>query len=133
MYDDNFTSDAVDPLSGHGHEEFPWAELAAALGESDSIMASDEARSQAARAVRVLLGWLVGTRRFSAPGEEVVLGRRVIAMVWAVDPGLIAGSPSLAEIAEALGCTRAGLSWHAAKFSKEFGIANRCQPHGSRG
>lgn len=57
------------------------------------------------------------------------VGRRVIALVWVVNPTLFAmdEDPSLAHIASRLGISRAALSAYAAKFSREFGLRNRSQ------
>ena len=107
-------------------QEFDWVGLEAMLGESP---ASPSGRDLVlmAEALSRLFAWLVDGKRLPHRGLDRIIGRRAIAMVWVVRPDLIEGTPSLAAIARRLGQTRAGLSWHAAEFSRVFGIRNRAQ------
>jgi len=107
-------------------QEFDWVGLEVMLGEAP---ASPSGRDlvMMAEALSRLFAWLVDGKRMPKRGLDRIIGRRALAMVWVVRPDLIAGTPSLAKIAKDLGQSRAGLSWHAAEFSRVFGIRNRAQ------
>lgn len=126
MYLENFGGTLAESES---RVEFPWHEVEEALGEVGAIAESEEAREQAARAVHALLGWLVRGQRQPTARLDAIIGRRALAMAWSIDPSLLDASPSLARLADDLGITRAGMSWHAAEFSRTFRIHNRAQPH----
>lgn len=58
------------------------------------------------------------------------IGRRVVAMWWAVNPGYFDGSPSLSSLAKRLGMDDSGLSRLTAELTRAFGVHNRAQAHG---
>lgn len=80
-----------------------------------------------ANAIARLFGGLVDGD--VAKGFDQTVGRRVIAMIWVVNPELFAmdEAPSLAQLAARLGISRAALSAYAAQFSRQFGLRNRSQ------
>jgi hypothetical protein len=66
----------------------------------------------------------LSTRAFEA------IGRRVVAMWWAVNPAYFDGSPSLSSLAKRTGMDDTGLSRLTAELTRAFGVHNRAQAHG---
>ncbi len=138
-FNEEVVSPTVDPLSVDDRfTDFDWAGLEEALGEAGRELEVADARRQAADAVGILLRWLAkpeghsGTSGIYGRNFDRTVGRRALAMVWVIRPDLV-DSASLAHLSRELGLTRAGMSFHAAKFSREFGIHNRVQPHPTPG
>jgi len=81
-------------------------------------------------AVKATLNF-AGPKSFSGGQDHIrTIGRRLIALAWTITPDYFEEGPSLAQIAKAIGCTRATLSVHSAQARRQFGIRNRCQDHG---
>lgn len=111
--------------------EFDWSAVFAGLGEAEDVAAG---RDIAAQAVRRIILWLVAEHRHMRNDArkrfDAVVGRRVIALAWSLDPSLLAESPTLARLARRLGCERATLSKVSRKAQRDFRLTPRA---GSRG
>ncbi|PYJ63534.1 MAG: hypothetical protein DME24_01105 [Verrucomicrobia bacterium] len=100
------------------------------LGPLSAEPLSEAEREQFIIALKAVLNF-AGPKRFSGGQDHFrAMGRRLLALAWTVDPSLIEESPSLAQIAKAIGCTRATLSVHSAQARRQFGIRNRLSCHG---
>ncbi|MFM8359065.1 MAG: hypothetical protein ACKOET_10975, partial [Verrucomicrobiota bacterium] len=110
--------------------DFDWSLLEAAMGELQPDL-EGEHFAELAEALRRLLAWLVNVRAANPPEKAAnLIGRRTLALLWVVDPRLITDSPSLSQLAERLGVSKAVLSHSAAQVTREFGVRNRAQVHG---
>jgi hypothetical protein len=59
-----------------------------------------------------------------------MIGRRVVAFWWGVNPLYFSGSPSLTSLAKRTGIDESGLSRISAEVTRAFGVHNRAQAHG---
>lgn len=108
--------------------DFDWDDLAARLGETKEELPGRDYESLLV-AFRRLFDWLLATD-LQRPGCERFIGRRVIALAWAMNPGIFEGSPSLTKLAEQIGVHKATLSNYTSDASRTFGVRNRAQAHG---
>ena len=128
-FHEDYRSPRTDPLDGRT-DGFDWPSLEALAGEAEARDSTTPDFALLAETLNRLFAWLVEGRSHSLRHLDRTIGRRAIAMIWVVRPDLIEGTPSLAQLAEQLGETRAGLSLYAADFTRTFGLANRGQVHG---
>jgi hypothetical protein len=133
-FHEDFTSEHLDPLDGQTID-FDFESVYAALGEATEDLGREQ-RAELARAMRVLLAWIVRVdlNESKAPnplGLEQKCGRRAICMAWVISPDLFDGI-SLTELAMRLGYTKPVLSVITSAFSREFNVRNRGQSHGIR-
>ena len=115
----------LDPLDSHALD-FDWDELHRRLGETKKERA--DAIAGAARAWKEILRFCV-RGNMNDPRYVKGAGLRVVALAWVISPEIFEGSPSLAALAERLGCTGANLSGYTAEFSRLFHVTNRAQKH----
>lgn len=128
-FHDDYLNPDNDPLDNRTGD-FDWDTLESLLDEQERPNAQEPDFVLLAETLNRLFAWLVHGRSQSSEHLDRTIGRRALAMIWVVRPDLIEGTPSLATLARELGETRAGLSWHAADFSRAFGVINRGQVHG---
>lgn len=128
-FHEDYRSPHVDPLDGRVLD-FDWPQLEQLLQEAEQADARAPDISLLGEVLCRLFGWLTHGKKLPAEGLDRLIGRRAIAMIWVIRPDLIEGTPSLATLAKQLGETRAGLSWHAADFTRVFGLRNRGQAAG---
>lgn len=126
-FHEDYQNPHQDPLSPTT-QEFDWSGLFETLGEAQDDMAERDYESLKI-ALRTICQWMLSTDQ-KRPGFESAVCRRVIALLWTVDPGYFEGSPSLAQLAKYLDVHRSTLSAYAASASRKFGIRNRGQVHG---
>ena len=105
---------------------FDWQGLAIALGESQSACGDSETFERMGQGLAVILRWLCHVRR---DARLDLVGRRVIALTWALNPDLHDGDPSAAELAKRFRCHKAMLSEDAAEARRKFGLKNRASAH----
>lgn len=116
----------IDPLFDP-HQEFDWAEVERALGESFEDLGAIE-RDRLIRVLREFLRTVFPLRL--EQGADAVAGRRVLAACWVLFPSWFQGV-SQTELAQRLGCAnKMAISSPASKFSAIFGVRNRGQSHG---
>lgn len=126
-FHEDYASPHTDPLDAR-EADFPFEEIFAHL-DGVKAQAGDDNYALLGEAFTALVSFVVG----AAPvrrGLDRAVGRRFIALAWALRPDLIEGSPSLSTIAKELGCHKVSLSIHSAAASRRFGIRNRAQSHG---
>lgn len=125
----------VDPLDAK-EQDFDWDAVFAAVDGIKKPL-DDEQGEKLHAGMRAFLSALVEPYS-KAHGDKVerlehiqaILGRRVIAFVWAVNPALIAGAPSLSAIAKQFGVkSRDSMSMHAADARRRWGLRNRASDH----
>lgn len=117
---------APDPIDGRT-SQFDWDELAELLGEAGIQM--DERDYEAmALGLRRILQWILHVPAHTKPERRAnLIGRRLAAFAWVLDPSLFADSPSLSKLAQQLEVSVASLSQSSAAVSRNFGIRNRYQ------
>lgn len=124
-FHEDFQSERADPLDAQSME-FDFDALDVGIERADL---SDSEHYRLGVAIRAVVEWLIGTNRIK-PRSDKLIGRRAIALAWALNPALIEDSPSLSEIARRLKCNKVALSLHSADAHRKFGIRNRGQSHG---
>lgn len=120
-------SGSLDPLDGRVGE-FDWEAIERALGEECPDLTERDYAAMGI-ALRRVLQWMVTVGRCEPNKMAEIIGRRTLALVWVMDPGIIEGSPSLSSLAKQIGTNKAVLSLSSSKASKVFGISNRAQSH----
>lgn len=109
-------------------EGFDWRGV-----DGDPVEGQDLAEGRAALglALRRLLLWMVEDRRRTGyPGNhphDAIVGRRVLALAWALDPSLVPGSPSLLQLAKRIGVHHSTLQNWTDDAMRVFGVTNRAQ------
>ena len=105
--------------------DFDWSGLLARMGEGGDMEEADFARLGAA--LRSVFEWLID-------GEDVIgkrfgqkATRKLVAMLWVIDPAYFGASPSLSQLARKMGVDKVVLSRPSAKVSRKFGVRNRFQ------
>ncbi len=126
---EGFQNPKADPLDAHTCE-FDWAGLEAALGEAREECPDEERYEQLVAGLRVILRWLADGMTTRNPDPARQIGRRAVALLWAIDPGYFAGSPSLSRLAKRMKLCTTTLSEHSAAAHRDFGVCNRGQKHG---
>lgn len=62
--------------------------------------------------------------------SDALIGRRLIALTWVVNPALIEGSPSLRELSKRMGFkSSSGMAAITGEATRHFGVKNRAQAH----
>jgi hypothetical protein len=90
-----------------------------------------ESNHDASGAQLALLLWLKADYCDNISNQSAErIGRRVIAAMWVINPGLFDGTPSLTTLAKRIGMDHTGLSRLVAEVTRELGIKNRAQAHG---
>jgi hypothetical protein len=107
--------------------DFDYAEVSRALGEIKHDI-GPERFGELAVGLRRLMDFLVRVD-FNREGFEKIITRRLLAVIWTINPGLLGGK-SLTQIAKTIGIPVKHLSVHSAAFSREFGVRNHAQSHG---
>jgi hypothetical protein len=127
-FNENIDGNKRDPLAPEAMHQFPYDEVAAALGE-DVDMTRDEVREQVATALAGMLRFCLNTDLTNKKAEQII-GRRLVALAWVVNPGLFDGSPSLIKLSKRMGMQSIyKLAVLTGEASRHFKIQNRAQAH----
>lgn len=118
----------ADVLDDHSVTDFDWDELLARLGEAQVELAPRD-YTGLVEALRSILDWMMPSHLHRADSDRTI-GRRAIALAWAMNPALFEHSPSLSQIAKELGLGKATMSTYTAEASRRFQVRNRGQKHG---
>jgi hypothetical protein len=121
-FHEDFVSEKIDPLADT-HADFPFDEI-----DSEIAGLDEENRAKLCQAYRRIFQWFcnINLKSDTAP---VMISRRVLALAWVLDPSLIEGSPSAAELARKIGCPRTKFHGLTGSVVRKFGIRNRAQAH----
>lgn len=120
--DNGIVSDKIDPLFDPT-TAFPYDEVERHLGTDEPDRA--EINEKLAQALHAIFVWLLDCK---ARDRERMLGRRLLAFCWTVDPGLLGGI-SAAQLARDLGLTGAAIQSLTGEVSRVFQVRNRAQAH----
>jgi hypothetical protein len=126
-FHDDYQSEKLDPLDGHGAVEFDWQQVSTLLDEAEPNEVERDYDALAIALKRILLWLIKGDLR--QPHCELVIARRVIALAWSIDPAYFKATPSLSQVARHLGMSVQKLSRYTADVRRQFGIRNRLQAH----
>ncbi len=111
------------------HSDFPFESIFSAESDSEVVGALKDldqpGLAKLNEAMRQILLWVLATP--IRKGFDKQVGRRMIALAWAVDPSIIEGSPSMRQLAKQMGLIGAVLSKSTSKATKRFGLSNRSQ------
>jgi hypothetical protein len=125
-YFDDYTFQHLDPLSP-SQADFDWEAVYAALGD-EPICAQDESYDRLVHAFRRVFEFCL-TIDLNKENSTELIGRRLLALAWVMNPAIIDGSPSLIELSNRLGLSPYPLAIITSEVSKQFGIRNRAQAH----
>lgn len=114
-------SDAVDPLDGHGVQEFDWSTVYKHL---DREKISKEDRDKLIECLRIILQWIIGPTSASRVNMKSA-GRRIFALAWVISPGYYSTSPSMRWLAKKCGMSRSAFAKFTVSASRFFRIRNR--------
>ena len=80
------------------------------------------------KALRAIFRFILSAER-GTKGEKLgkLASRRLLALLWVIDPAFFSDSPSLSALAARVGVHKMSLSKHAAQVGKTFGVKNRFQ------
>ena len=124
---EDYANPDVDPLANQA-ADFPWGDVYQRLGEAESRL-DERDRSELHSALRAILRFIVDGVGKGRDSDRVA-GRRVLALVWAVDQSLIDNSPSLTALGKLFQCHKVVMSIHSASARRSFpGIGNRGCSH----
>lgn len=126
-FSEDFISERQDPLSPT-HQDFPFDDVARALGE-DVDLERDDVREMVANAIAGIMRFCLNTDITNKRAEQII-GRRLIALAWVLNPGLFEGSPSLIKLSKRMGM-KSPFALHilSGEVTRNFGIKNRAQAH----
>lgn len=127
-FHEDYHHEHADPMDNHSIVEFDWDELMVRLGEAQTELAPRD-YTGLVEALRSILDWMMPSH-LHRDGCDRTIGRRAIALAWAMNPALFENSPSLSQIAKDLGLGKATMSTYTAEASRRFQVRNRGQNHG---
>lgn len=129
-FHEDYHNQHTDPVEDHSIADFDWDELLSRLGEPESELSQRDYEGLV-KALRSILKWLLGADLDRREPERMI-GRRTIALVWALNPALFKHNPSLTKLANRLGIAKATLSVHASHASRKFQLTNEYHAHNWR-
>jgi hypothetical protein len=122
-FHENRQSDKRDPIAAQ-HQGFDWEQLYERLSEDAANGDNDQRLAEAV--TRLLQMLLPLTQRQMRPE---VIGLRLIALAWVLNPAYFAGAPSLRQLARRCGVKPAALARYTGESSRFIGWRNRGQRH----
>lgn len=126
-FDETYSNPHTDPLYPT-QADFNWEELYRRLGEADPDTPCDHTIT----ALRRVFHWLLNIKyniESNRVTPDMLVGRRLIALAWVINPDLFPNSPSLRQLSRHLGVTAPVLASLTGEVCREFGIQNRAQAH----
>jgi len=129
-FHEDYHNEHADPVDDHSIVDFDWDELMVRLGEAQAELAPHD-YTGLVQALRSILDWMMPSH-LHRDGSDRIIGRRAIALLWALNPTLFKHNPSLSKLANRLGIAKATLSVHASKASRKFKLANKYHVHNWR-
>jgi hypothetical protein len=128
---EEYVSPHQDPLSPT-HADFDFDAVARSLGE---IIPSDNDPEEASditpelvRAFKRIFEFCLNIDINKKVATELV-GRRLMALAWVINPSLFEDSPSIRELNRRLGFQGSTMRMLTGEASRAFGIRNRAQGH----
>ena len=126
-FPENYRNEHEDALDARTYD-FDWADLERRLGEAEEQL-EDRDFAALGPALESIIEWIIEGADFTKLDANAHVGRRAIALFWALNPDYFEGV-SLTALANRLGLHKAILSAQAAGARRKFGIKNRGQAHG---
>lgn len=126
-FHEDFQNPNSDPLETN-HADFDWNTVAERLGEE----LNHEDNEKLALALRRIFQWVLRIDyniENSPLTPDVLIGRRLVALAWVINPDLFPGAPSLRQLSREYGVTPSTLAALTGEVCREFGIQNRAQDH----
>src|SRR5688572_14132600 len=96
-FHEDYQNPNQDPLAPDP-QEFDWPGLYGLLGEAQEDLGERDYESLKA-ALGVLCQWVLDTD-LNRPGFEATVGRRLVGLLWTINPAYFEGSPSLSQLAK---------------------------------
>lgn len=129
-FNEDRESDQASALDARS-QDFPWKEVYAAFGEDElQELGLDDAERLSVAFNKFLHCVADGYNQSGVVKPIENIGRRAVAFLWIINPGLIAGSPSLSKIARDINCHKVAMSQHVVSIRRKFGLKNRATAHG---
>lgn len=123
-YDDTLPPTRLDPLDGQS-ADFAWNDVFERLGEVDgTVLDSPEHHETISRLMNLLLTDAQGLKI-----SPKVIGLRLLALAWVLNPANYPDTPSLRQLARRCGVSPAALAHFTGAISRVTGIRNRAQRH----
>jgi hypothetical protein len=126
-FHEDFQNPHNDPLDSQ-QADFDWDAVCERLGEE----LNREDKEKLALALRRIFQWVLDFEydiKASPLMPDTLIGRRLVALAWVVNPDLFPGSPSLRRLSRHLGITAPIMAELTGEVCREFGIQNRAQDH----
>lgn len=124
---EDYANPHAEPTEPHS-ADFDWDELEKRLGEHEEP--AERQYADLSRALKEILDWILDID-LGKDNADKIIGRRVIALAWVIDPSRFGGA-SVRKLSARLGFTAPVLSSITAEVSRKFRISNKFQSHDSK-